>query len=191
MTNEIPTHIYHYYERKKGPFMNISNQPYQKAKKILDDIKVGFNSKRPDDYLDQRILLEQKLKSAFIEKGGRPTRNDPFYFTLGPCEWLETWYEDTAIIEIPLELFKDCTHISFTFPDSMISYQIAEMERFSKYRNPYNGKVLLKEEIITFISIFGLPSKDKWAHIPEQQFNRYIEVQVWDDSIIHDFLGQF
>jgi len=186
----IPKYIYHYYELKKGPFRNISMLDYADAKKVLEDIKVGFNKNKDADYLDLRLALEEKLKSDFIAKGGKPTRKDPFYFTLGTCKWLETsWFEQTGIVQIPLDVFAEKKDIiSITYPDSMISYQLSEDENFKDKRKACNGQIYTLDELDDLIRTYGLPSEDKWKNDERFTFDRYIEVQVWDFKPIQDYL---
>ena len=51
----------------------------------------------------------------FIRKGGKPILEFPRYMTLGPTNIYNLYYEDTGVIEIPLEEFDDAV-ISFTYP---------------------------------------------------------------------------
>ncbi len=181
--------IYHYYEKKVGPFKNISALPYDQAKKRLQSITKGFNKNRGDDYLDKRLVLESQLKKAFITKGGKPKRNDPFYFTLGECKWLETWYEEAAIVKIPIHyLFEHKDIISFTYPDSMISFQLAHESQLSAYKKSCNGQVYTLQEIEEIINTFGMPNPAIWSKVELHQFDRYIEIQVWGDSFILEYL---
>lgn len=86
-----PQFLYHYYEQKNGPFRNITEMGFEKAVDIQASIQEGWNSKRDKNYIKTRFSLEKRLKEHFILKGGKPSRNDPFYFTLGECKWAESW----------------------------------------------------------------------------------------------------
>jgi len=185
----IPKFLYHYYELKNGPFKNITRIDYNKAQKVLGEVKVGFNKNRGPDYLDMRLELEGKLKRDFIKKGGKPTRNDPFYFSLGECKWLETWFEHTGIVKIPLEtVAKRKEIVSITYPDSMISYQLSEFEEFIDKRKPCNGQVFVLDELEGLIQNYGLPTEEKWKNDKACVFDRYIEVQIWDFQPIQNYL---
>jgi len=37
------------------------------------------------------------------------------------------------------------------------------------------------------INQYGLPLEEKWQNEEEMKYDRYIEVQIWDDSIIKDY----
>jgi len=190
MQTQIPKYIYHYYELAKGPFRNISAINYSEAQQIIKDTKVGFNKNRDSNYLDMRLDLEEKLQRSFVAKGGKPTRKDPFYFSLGECKWLETWFEHTGIVKIPFELFANREDIvSITYPDSMISFQLAEEDQFRDKRKSCNGQVFILEELQELIDQYGLPSEEKWKNDPAHHFDRYVEVQIWDYEPIQQYLN--
>jgi len=182
----IPKYLYHYYEFDNGPFRNITEHGYEKAVSIQSQISEGWNSRRTDDYIELRFALEKRLKEEFVLKGGKPNRDDPFYFTLGACEWAKSWYINPGVMKIPLSDFEP-EHISFTYPDSMISFQLYDESQFATYRKEYNGQVFLLNEMEDLIRKFGLPTEEKWKTEEKMNYDRYIEVQVWDDLIVNEY----
>jgi len=180
---KIPKFLYHYYELENGPFRNITEYGYEKAVNIQNKIVEGWNSKRHDGYVKLRFSLEKRMRAQFILKGGKPTRNDPSYFTLGECQWAKSWYINPGVIKISLTHFKS-EHISFTYPDSMISYQLFDEPKLEKYRKNCSGKIFLLSEINNLINEYSLPSEKKSKAEERLKYDRYIEAQVWDDSII-------
>ncbi|MTI31241.1 hypothetical protein [Xanthovirga aplysinae] len=182
----IPKYLFHYFEVEKGPFRNITEFGLEKAIDIQNQISDGLNSKRPPNYIELRFALEERLKEQFIAKGGKPNRNDPFYFTLGECEWAKSWYVNPGVVKIPLSALK-AEHISFTYPDSMVSFQFYDEPKLATYRKDFNGQVYLLNEIGKVINEYGLPSENKWQSEEELKFDRYIEVQVWDDTVIKKY----
>lgn len=57
--------LYHYYEKKNGPFLNLSDLSFEEAKQIQDSlIKDGkvFASQRNGKYLERRKYLEQLVQ---------------------------------------------------------------------------------------------------------------------------------
>ncbi|TGV03162.1 hypothetical protein [Flavivirga rizhaonensis] len=126
------------------------------------------------------------MKKAFIVKGGKPNRNDPFYFTLGECEWVKSCYENPDVVKIPLTDIKP-EHISFTYPDSMVSFQFYDEPKLAKYRKAYNGQVYLLNELKDLLDKYGLPTEEKWKSQENMTYDRYIEAQVWDDFIINTY----
>lgn len=183
----IPEYLYHYYELENGPFRNITEFGMEKAKDVQSKISEGFNSQRPPNYIELRLSFEKRLKEQFVAKGGKPNRNDPFYFTLGECEWAKSWYVNPRVLKIPLSDFKS-EQVSFTYPDSMVSFQFHDEPKLSTYRKKANGKVFLLDEIEEqVIKTYGVPSEEKWQSKEEMKYDRYIEVQVWDDNIIKSY----
>lgn len=182
----IPKYLYHYYELDNGPFRNITELGFEKATDVQSKISDGWNSKRPPNYIELRFALETRIKKQFVSKGGKPNRDDPFYFTLGACEWAKSWYIDPGVVKICLsDLNPD--HVSFTYPDSMVSFQFHDEPKLSTYRKEENGKVFLLNEIDEVINKHGIPTKEKWESQEEMKYDRYIEAQVWDDSFIEEY----
>jgi len=185
---EIPEYLYHYYEFKNGPFRNITEHGVEKALAIQSKISDGWNKKRPPNYIELRFGLEMRLKEQFISKGGKPTRDDPFYFTLGECEWAKSWYINPGVVKIPISDIKS-EHLSFTYPDSMVSFQFYDEPKLAKYRKEANGKVFLFNEIEeALIKVYGIPSEENCESHEEMKYDRYIEAQVWDDVYFEGFI---
>ncbi|MDN5215103.1 hypothetical protein QQ020_23680 [Fulvivirgaceae bacterium BMA12] len=182
----IPRFLYHYYELENGPFRNITECGYEKAVDIQGQILKGWNSKRPDNYISLRFSLENRIREQFILKGGKPSRNDPFYFTLGECEWAKSWYVNPEVVKIPLTDFEP-EHISFTYPDSMVSFQFYDEPKLKTYRKDCNGQVFLLSEINDLIGEYGLPTEEKCQTEERLKYDKYIEAQVWDDAIIKEY----
>jgi len=185
----IPKFLYHYYEMDNGPFHNITQDGLEKAVEIQRKILEGWNSKRPSNYIELRFALERRLRDQFVSKGGKPNRDDPFYFTLGECEWVKSWYINPGVVKITLSDL-DPDHISFTYPDSMVSFQFHDEPKLATYRKEENGKVFLLNEIEGVIKKLGVPTEEKWNSHEEMKYDRYIEVQVWDDSVLKNFKNE-
>ncbi|UZR96786.1 hypothetical protein [Chondrinema litorale] len=182
----IPEYLYHYYELENGPFRNITEEGIEKALAIQSKISNGFNSKRPPNYIELRFGLEARLKEQFISKGGKPKRDDPFYLMLGECEWAKSWYVNPGVIKIPLSAFK-AEHLSFTYPDSMVSFQFHNEPKLATYRKACNGQIFLLSEINDLIDEYGIPSEEKCQIEERLKYDKYIEAQVWDDSIVNKY----
>lgn len=179
----IPKFLFHYYELENGPFRNITEYGFEKAVNIQSQILEGWNSKRPENYIGLRFLLEKRIREQFILKGGKPNRNDPFYFTLGECDWAKSWYINPGVIKIPLTDFNP-DHISFTYPDSMVSFQFYDEPKLKTYRKNCNGQIFLLSEISDLINEYGIPSEEKCKIEERLKYDKYIEAQVWDDEVI-------
>ena len=146
--------------------------------------------KDPGEYLRLRRQTEGWLRQAFIAKGGAPRDAYPIYLVLGMSKWLQTSLDPataatTVEIHVPLSLFKEC-ELSFTYPDSMVSYLIAQ-EKGSKYYLPeYHGKVFTLPEIRSIIEANGLPG-EKWGTNLPQDLANYIEAQVWNREALMEY----
>ncbi|SEB12214.1 MULTISPECIES: hypothetical protein [unclassified Paenibacillus] len=97
---------YHYFEKRVGPFRNLSSLSEQDAEAVAQHIRQGgrnFASQRSADYMMIRRELERKAYEQFISKGGKPTNRYPHYMTLGACAWLESWYTEPDWVTISWE----------------------------------------------------------------------------------------
>lgn len=186
----IPENLYHYHEGSRLPFLSISETTTSQFTEIMN--KVGrssisdnrFDSQAKRDFYQYfRLYTEEKMRRKFIEKGGLPTLKAPRYMTVGPTNWFYDWYEDTKVIEIPLSEFSE-SHISFTYPDSMMSMLLAEdrYPPFAKYKQPYHGKLFVRSELEQLVEEYGFPDEGDAENL--EHGNRIIEVQVWDSSVI-------
>lgn len=170
-------YVYHYYEYERGPFKNLSSLSEEIAEKTLDQLRQSgdvFASKRSVDYLSIRRELENKAREMFVKKGGKPIKEFPHYMTLGECEWIRSWYNQGCVIQIDLDQFDPAT-ISFTYGDLFPTMRY-------KDGKPYRGQVYTLEEIREIIGEYGMPQV--WNHDGKRGPERYIEVQVWDDTVI-------
>ncbi len=73
--------------------------------------------------------------------------------------------------------------LTFTYPDSMASLPIARQDDHVAHRKDYHGQVFTLCEITAVVARFGMPG-DRWKTDPSMQYDRFIEVQVWDDRPI-------
>lgn len=184
MTTGIPTFLSHYYDKDSGAFKSMTDNGHSKAQEIfatLKQIGKSAKSKFPDSYVNLRKEVEDWLRTDFIKKGGQPLRQNPIYTILGTCDWLLDWYAKGEKKIIPLSTIKD-KQVSFTYPDSMISYQLF-FQRDSlkiKYdKKDYYGQVYLLDELHDTVSKYGLPSGELRNGRPD--FDMYIEMQIWED----------
>ncbi|MBI4765250.1 MAG: hypothetical protein HY787_11670 [Deltaproteobacteria bacterium] len=198
----IPSRLYHYFEKSREPFLSITETPEINARVIVDKIgqsPIRFNRfdtpQKREFYSFFRNYTEKKIKTMFVEKGGKPSLEFPRYMTLGPANIFYYWYEETGIIEIPLEEF-DEEVISFTYPDSMMTLMLAEnqyealslfhISKIERYKRPHHGKVFTKSELQNVIKKYGLPDKsDPQKNHPG---NRMIEAQIWDLEVIERYV---
>ncbi|MBF2004104.1 MAG: hypothetical protein IGS49_01155 [Chlorogloeopsis fritschii C42_A2020_084] len=190
--HEFPNYITHYYEQGSDILKNICTHPDEVAEVILAHLKdTGKRTWLHPGYLEERRRVEAWLYEEFEEKGKKPYLKHPLYFVLGENDdfFQKNGFfsnANPAKLRLPLSLFTS-NMISFTYPDSMPSLAISTLERGEAYRKPFHGKVFTLEEINDIVQAYGLPG-DKWKYEEYWRYDRFIEVQIWDDRPIWNFL---
>lgn len=118
-----------------------------------------------------------------MARGGKPEVARPVYCFLGnhPTELIYGNRQDYAfkffrLSDIPTEL------ISFTYPGSIASLQIAEQERAREFRSPYHGRLYRKEEIHEVIAQFGMPGID-FVPAGSRRYDVLVEAQIWSATL--------
>ena len=180
--------IGHWYLKDLGePFLNILNCDPSEREKIVRELKERYDrSYFHEEYLSGRDEVERTLYRLFKDRGGKPQIERPVYCFLGlnPSELIYSrreYYDFKffKIEDIPSEV------ISFTYPGSIASIQIAEQERAKEFRSAYHGKLYLKDEIHDAIEEFGMPGID-FIPIGSRQYDVLVEAQVWSTSIFDE-----
>ena len=170
-----PNFLSHYYEAATGPFVNLSDLPFDVAEQVMEHIRQEgniFASKRSGDYLTIRRGLEDRVRDLFIKKGGKPTRKRPHYMIVGSCPWLLDWYEEGRELRIRLSAFTR-EMVSFTYGDTFPAMRYQDGK-------PYREQVYTLDELPEIIRVYGLPQN--WNADGSGGPDRYIEAQIWDDT---------
>ena len=191
---KIPNYITHYYQESNDILKNICSASDEVAEEFLSTLK--NNGQRiwlHPGYLEERRRVEAWLYDEFVKKGKQPHLKHPLYFVLGEND--DFFQSDgffsaasPSKLQLPLSLF-DTDMISFTYPDSMPSLAIATdtTGRADLYRKPIHGQVFTWEEIGAIVDEYDMPG-DRWKTEEHWRYDRFIEVQVWDDRPIWQFL---
>ncbi|MDF2986631.1 MAG: hypothetical protein K0R50_2141 [Eubacterium sp.] len=175
-------YITNYCDRRCKPFSSITRlstkDAYSLAKTLSQYTGTSFTSfsrfseKDFDGYYKKRKRTEEWLYNSFVESGGKPKNVHPLYFVLGESRYLNQWFENCIKTQLLLRDI-DPSDISFTFGDSM-----SKMDSQDRM-NPFNKDSLLKfiyettEDVILFLNELN-------------RQNRYIEVQLWNDSYLEE-----
>jgi hypothetical protein len=188
-------HLIHFYKSGNGPFRSLSALSDREAMQNMQDLYIAGSVywerfEDPHDYLQTRRQVEQWLHQEFIAKGGAPQMSYPIYMILGRSKWLQTAVDEvtlatTSEIQVPLALFQECD-ISFTYPDSMVSFLVANQKEAEYYLPEYHGKVFTLPEIRSIIETNGLPGERWGTNLPGHLAN-YIEAQVWNQKPLQEF----
>jgi hypothetical protein len=189
---DIPDSLTHYYEEGSIRLKNICDSDNVEAQAILTSLlKTGQRTWLHPGYLEERREVEAWLYNDFVKKGKKPYLQHPLYFVLGEHDDLfqkDGFFSkaNPSKLTIPISLF-DSDMISFTYPDSMPSFNIPRTRRGKPYLKPFHGQVFTQNEIIEVIKTYGLPG-DKWKFCEVWRYDRFIETQVWDTRLIENFL---
>jgi hypothetical protein len=185
--NELPKVVTHNYDPERGPFRNICGLPRSEANGILREIAASGRRTIKPDYLDRRFATEEWLQSEKQRKLGPTRLARPIYFFLGDFADGQDASRPLSIVMLLADFPPDV--VTFTYPDSMASVAIARYDRHVRHRNDYHGQVFTLNEIRDVIAIHGMPA-DRWKIEPSMQYDRFVEMQVWDDLPVRRLLGR-
>jgi len=132
--------------------------------------------------MEARYAYESILREEFIKKGGLIQRNVPYYMVIESCEWLSSWFENSAYINIDIKEF-DLNTISFTYGDSFPTFS-DKVNDGKEYRK----KLYLYDEILQIIKKYGYPQN--WNADGVYGPERYIEAHIWSDEVIGKYKEQ-
>jgi hypothetical protein len=191
-------YLVHLYKSGAEPFRTLSVLPEDEAIRIIQSLYVAGSIfwerfEDPAAYLRLRKQIEQQIRQAFIAKGGMPREPHPIYMAFGRTRWMlndldAVTLATTTEIEVPLSLFEDCD-VSFTYPDSMVSFLLAHEKDPKYYLSDYHGKVFTLSEIRAIVESNGLPG-EKWGSNLPGSLPNYIEAQVWKHEPLLEYKRQ-
>ena len=191
MNTEKELFLYHYFERKAGPFLTLSALPIEEAREILIDKKNAgqFGNLDIEDFLKKRYDRDEKLREVFVKHGGKPKNTAPVYMMLGEHPQWASAYENPAVIKIPLKEFNRFD-VSFSYGDSFAVFNPALFGE-----EEYWNKLYFADEILKVINRNRLPPYVKYdfkhgIYPTDKNINdhlKYVEAHVWDDTVIHKY----
>jgi len=185
-------YLTHYYKKDTAPFQTLSALTRSEALKVMnelaDDSPIYSRFNNPNEYLDNRSRVEEWLINSFIRKGCEPTDRYPNYTVLGTSKWIEehsiNYRCDLCKIELPVSLFSE-HDISFTVPDSMVTYNLEIQQPANLYNPEFHGQVFTLTEAKTIFN------KDFMADVEKTKFPGgaipYVEAQVWNHNLLKDY----
>ena len=77
--------------------------------------------------------------------------------------------------------------MSFTYPDSMISFWVGAEKPLQYYFPELHGIVFTLPEILTLVEQKGMPEEGWKTNLPDD-LAPYIEAQVWNHSLLTAFV---
>ena len=178
-------YLYHYFEKERGPFLNLSDLTDDEAIQLLNDYstknrKMARDFKGNGQYIFDRRIVEKRAYSMFIRKGGKPKRQAPYYGILSENELEEgyEWFDDCGVIKIPIDEFDKST-LSFTYGDSFPTFKPWREEE-----SEYN--LYTYDEIIDILEKQGMPPL-RTEDMSWWSDHTYIEAQVWSDETVNRY----
>ncbi len=181
----VPEFITHNYDPSRPFLKNLCELPPEDAEAVLQDIRASGRRDIKPNYLSRRLATESWL----IREKDRclgPTRlARPIYFFLGNFADGRDLSRPSSFL-MPLRMIPEGV-VTFTYPDSMASHALATRDVHHGDRQPYHGRIYTKTDIACAIEQYGMPG-DRWMTDPSKRYDRFIEVQVWDERPILAFL---
>jgi hypothetical protein len=173
----------HYHHKDDDPFQSLSSLTNEEALRAISNVRgrAGFVYRRfrdPEQYLRQRRETESWVRQEFIKKGGQPVSAYPHYFVIGRSTWIEEGFNgESCAVQFPVSAFQ-AEQVSFTYPDSMISYWLKSQTHQVFYRPEYHGQVFVLSEISKMIEVWGVFGEE-WRTEETRKYDLFIEAQVW------------
>jgi hypothetical protein len=195
MSGLIPEVVTHYHLPDRRPFLNLSDLDEAESTEVMAELIVQRREGRQHrrfgaTYMAMRRATEARLRASFISLGGRPERLVPHYFVLGKSAWFGGLALDMRRVTVPLaDLPRDQT--SVTYPDSFTAMAVGPDFGLAHEPRPYHGRCYRLDELDALISRYGLPDDSpdaNYAGYERRPFEKYIEVQLWSDQPIRQWL---
>lgn len=191
-------YLVHIHKIGTKPFQNLSSLTDSEALQIMGEQYVEGSIfwerfEHPKKYWEARKQVERWLYEEFIAKGGKPKETYPIYMVAGRPQWAERRMDAltkslTQEIRVPFSLFGEAD-VSFSYPDSMVSWFLEQEKNPEHYQPGYHGKVFTRSEIISLVSEKGFP-EDGWTTNVPDHFAHYIEAQVWNREPLLAYMDQ-
>ena len=188
-------YLIHYFRTGSQPFRSLSAIPDADAIEIMQALYVPGSViwerfKDPADYLQGRRQTEAWLRREFIRLGGRPQEQHPIYMVLGRSKWVERMADPatlstTSAIQVPLSILGE-SDVSFTYPDSMVSYFLELRQDPEVYQLGYHGRVFTLSQIRKIVDEKGLP-EEGWVTKTAADVAHYVEAQVWNCRLLEEY----
>ena len=183
----VPEYVSHYYLDDRAPFLSLSDLDGDAENPVFLEMlnkhisDKGYRRRYGKTYLETRKKCESKLRDLFMARGGTPNRKYPYYCVLGSSDWFLGLNDKHRELRVPLKDLKESL-VSFTYPDSFIA--------MTNETKPYYEEVYLLSELTKMIDTYGLLQSNLPASYEkywEGDFEHYIEVQIWCDSIVEPY----
>jgi len=86
---------------------------------------------------------------------------------------------------VPLSILGE-SDVSFTYPDSMVSYFLELRQDPEVYQPGYHGRVFTLSQIRKIVDEKGLP-EEGWVTKTAADVAHYVEAQVWNCRLLEEY----
>jgi hypothetical protein len=183
----FPEVITHNYDPAGVLFGNLCDLPLHEAEAVLQRIRRSGKRSIKENYLRRRLETEAWLIAERERLLGRTYRRRPIYFFLGDFVDGKDPSRPSSIVVLLKQL--PANILTFTYPDSMASLPLATRDNLQAEWRPYHGRVFTLDQIQAVAEEVGLSVDGRSASNPGR-FDRFVEVQVWDERPVLEFIGR-
>lgn len=186
----IPDYLVHYYLPHKKPFLNLSDLSENDRDSVAGELNKRAEEGQmrrafPDWYFVQRKEAEENMLKAYIERGGKPERTAPHYFSLGESLGMEFVYNNNfKKIIAPIAEFK--TEVLFSIGDTLWTFANSQNPDQQWENKWYQGKLYTYAETCAIIKKINLDLTSKDSLNKNQVFQ--VEAVVWSDQDIEKLI---
>lgn len=186
-------YLTHYYKSDSIPFRSLSELSELDAISLMhslrDDSPLFSRFNDPSHYLTTRRKTEDWLVEQYKTEIGKPANNFPIYAVLGVSNWIERYSANYEVSKIhnPITLFNE-TDVSFTYPDSMVSFWLGTDKPVGYFDPDYHGRIFTLREVKELIKIDRF-SEENWGSTLPKNVAPYIEAQIWNHNLLNDFIN--
>lgn len=190
----LPSFITHYFERDRGPFLNVCDISDAQLDSIIEtecNASTAFNRfAMGAEFFEFRCAADDLLIESYRNKFNREPEGRPFYGVLGEFDKTLGMYREGQKIRLSVSDF-EADQITFMYPDHahLISLSDSAAPRLF-YQLPSDwkqqafwGKLFTYQELCDDYSSSGIrdmieswTSLDGWAGC-------YVEAHIWDRSL--------
>ena len=187
---QIPTFITHYFERDRGPFLNICDLPEPEVARIFDSeskADTAFNRfALGDDFMRWRRAADDLLIQAYFSKFGFHPTCRPFFAVLGRFDKTMTMFREGDSLALDLDIFHE-HEVTFMYPDhahltgfygAEVPHLFYQLEDSAKTQG-FRGQLFTYSELCERFTDSGIADlirlhkdRDGWAGC-------YVEAHIW------------
>ncbi|MDP2305606.1 MAG: hypothetical protein Q8P18_06235 [Pseudomonadota bacterium] len=179
MPAAFPDFLTHY--SRGEPFRSVTSAPQEQWGAIVagfSDANVWGRDRFADpQYLSRRLVVEERLRAEFVDGGGEPQVEHPFYCVVGGLgRWERQRTTGMRAYILPLTDLPSAS-ISFTFGDSLLTYDEdnrSQAAALGRYLHPLSGRLYRLEGVRELASRIPAGGSD-----PPRDLHKHLEAQVW------------